>query len=116
MKRAILCLSVLTLLTSTACRKKGADSGNTGVTQAPPDSAAGKALSEMDQKLASGDVQAQLQVLNQLLQAWVMSKNSFPGRVEEFVKAKMIAKVPVPPAGKKFLIDTKAVQVVLADQ
>jgi len=82
----------------------------------PPGSPAAKALNEMDQKLASGDVQAQLQVMSQLLQAWVMTKNSFPTSVDEFVQAKMIAKVPAAPAGKKFVIDRQGVRVVLADQ
>ena len=82
----------------------------------PPGSPAAKALNEMDQKLASGDVRAQLQVLSQLLQAWVMTRNGFPSEVQEFVQAKMIAKVPAPPAGKRFAIDRQSVQVVLADQ
>lgn len=45
-----------------------------------------------------------------------MTKNSFPATVDEFVQAKMIAKVPVPPAGKKFAIDRQGVRVVLSDQ
>lgn len=98
------------LLMAGGCRK-------TETPSAPPaGSEAAKALNEMDQKLASGDVQAQLQVLSQLLQAWVMTKNSFPASVDEFVQAKMIAKVPAPPAGKKFVIDRQGVRVVLADQ
>ena len=113
MKQTILCLTVAAVALSAACRKK-ADSSD--AQQPPPNSPVAKAVSEMDQKLASGDVQAQLQVLSQLLQAWVMTRNGFPGSVEEFVTAKMIAKVPAPPAGKKFAIDRQGIRVVLADQ
>jgi hypothetical protein len=112
MKRTIFCLAVVALALPTACRKKE----NAGMVKPPAGSEAAKALNAMDQKLASGDVQVQLQVLNQLLQAWVMSKNSFPDSVEDFAKAGTIAKVPAAPPGKKFAIDRQAIKVTLADQ
>ena len=112
MKRFTICLICIALGSVAACRNKKEPS----VIKPPPGSAAATALNEMDQKLASGDVQVQLQVLNQLLQAWVMSKNSFPDSVEEFAKAGTVAKIPAPPAGKRFAIDRNAVKGTLTDQ
>lgn len=70
----------------------------------------------MDKKLASGNPQLQLQVLDELLQAWVMSQNSVPKDLEELVRAKMLSKLPTPPPGKRFAIDQKAAQVVLVNR
>jgi Fic family protein len=70
----------------------------------------------MDQKLASGNVQLQLQVLDELLQAWVMSQSTVPKDLEELVRAKMLAKLPTPPPGKKFAVDQKTARAVLVNQ
>ena len=82
----------------------------------PADSPAAKAHSEIDQKLASGNVQLQLQVLDELLQAWVMSQNSIPKDLQALVGAKMLTKVPTPPPGKRFAVDQKTGRVVLLNQ
>lgn len=82
----------------------------------PANSPAAKAHSEMDQKLASGNVQLQLQVLDELLQAWVMSQNSIPKDLQALVGAKMLTKVPTPPPGKRFAVDQKTGRVVLLNQ
>lgn len=83
---------------------------------APPNSPAAIAQSELDRKLASGDVRLQLQVLDELLQAWNMSQPNPPKSLEDFVQAGMLRKLPTPPAGKRFLIDPKTAHVVLANQ
>lgn len=70
----------------------------------------------MDQKLASGNVQLQLQVLDELVQAWVMSQNSIPKDLQALVGAKMLTKVPTPPPGKRFAVDQKTGRVVLLNQ
>lgn len=82
----------------------------------PPDSPAAIAQTELDRKLASGNPQLQVQVLDELLQAWVMSKNELPKDLEEFVRAGMLTRLPVPPPGKLFMIDRKSGHVVLANQ
>ena len=82
----------------------------------PADSPAAKAHREMDEKLASGNVQLQLQVLNELVQAWVMSQNSTPKSLQVLVEAKMLTKLPNPPPGKRFAVDQKTTQVVLVNQ
>ena len=66
--------------------------------------------------LASANPELYLKTLTELLNAWVMSKNTLPKDLDEFVKAKMIPKLPTPPPGKKLAIDQKGMRVVLVDQ
>ena len=131
MKLVIACCLLVALL-SAGCRKKSgsADSNQSGDLPAtatpkgeftpaaavPADSPAGKAQSELDRKLASGNPQLQLQVLDELLQAWNMSKPAPPKDVEDFVRAGMLSKIPPAPAGKRFAIDQKSGHVVLVNQ
>jgi len=137
MKLIIICC-LLAALVSVGCRRKTpqADPGTPAATSQPAgspapaapkgeftpapavpvDSPAAKAHSEMDQKLASGNVQLQLQVLDELLQAWVMSQNSIPKDLQALVGAKMLTKVPTPPPGKRFAVDQKTGRVVLLNQ
>lgn len=138
MKTVILCLS-LTGILLTACKKKpdaapqtggGEVSGVPGSPGAagqakmafvppvagPADSPAAVAQSELDKKLASGNPQIQLQVLDDLLQAWNMSQSSPPKDLEDFVKAKMLVRLPQPPPGKRFAIDQKLGRVVLVSR
>ncbi|NBV21157.1 MAG: hypothetical protein EBS05_04440 [Proteobacteria bacterium] len=81
----------------------------------PANSPAAIAQSELDKKLASGNPQLQLQVLDDLVQAWVMSKGSLPKDLEELVQAKMLNSVPAAPPGKRFVIDPKKGHVVLGN-
>lgn len=137
MKLIIICC-LLAALVSVSCRRKTppADPGTPAATSqpdgspapaapkgeftpapaVPADSPAAKAHSEMDQKLASGNVQLQLQVLDELVQAWVMSQNSIPKDLQALVGAKMLTKVPTPPPGKRFAVDQKTGRVVLLNQ
>ncbi len=135
MKRTITCIAVVALVI-VGCRKKAAtlDADPTASAPAagssapsapkgtftpapalPANSPAAKAHSEMDQKLASGNPQLQLQVLDDLVQAWVMSKGSLPKDLDELVKAKMLNSVPPAPPGKRFVIDAKKGHVVLGN-
>ncbi len=138
MKRAILCLSLSGLIFS-SCRKKneaapsmggGEAAGAPGAALAagqpksafvppvagPANSPAAVAQSELEKKLASGNPQLQLQVLDDLLQAWNMSQSAPPKDLEDFVKAKMLIRLPQPPPGKRFAIDQKLGRVVLVSQ
>lgn len=132
MKLAITCC-LLAILISVGCRKKttptdsktaatpsdvpAAPKGEfTPAPAVPADSPSAKAHSEMDQKLASGNVQLQLQVLDELVQAWVMSQNSIPKNLEVLVQAKMLAKLPTPPPGKRFAVDQKTGRAVVVNQ
>ena len=90
--------------------------GNFTATPAvPANSPAAKAHSEMDQKLASGNVQLQLQVLDDVLQAWVMSQNTIPKDLGELVRAKMLSKLPIAPPGTRFAVDQKTGRAVLVN-
>jgi hypothetical protein len=82
----------------------------------PTDSSAAKAQTELDKKLGSGNPQLQVQVLDEILQAWAMSNPELPKDLEEFVRAGMLTKIPTPPPGKRFMIDRKTGRVVLANQ
>jgi hypothetical protein len=82
----------------------------------PANSPAAVAQSELEKKLASGNPQLQLQVLDDLLQAWNMSQGAPPKDLEDFVKAKMLLRLPQPPPGKRFAIDQKLGRVVLVSQ
>lgn len=138
MKRTLICC-LLTVLVASGCRKKSSPSsegssgspavpgGDSSKTQTPagafvpplavpPDSPAAKAQTELDRKLASGNPQMQVQVLDELLQAWAMSNPELPKDLEDFVRTGMLTKLPTPPPGKRFLIDRKTGRVVLANQ
>ncbi len=94
-----------------------APKGNFTATPAvPANSPSAKAHSEMDQKLASGNVQLQLQVLDDVLQAWVMSQNTIPKDLGELVRAKMLSKLPVAPPGKRFAVDQKTGRAIMVNQ
>ena len=136
MKQALLCLCAVVLLVA-GCRKKANPSSEavpvtpgaasdpasapapkgtfTPAPALPANSPAAKAHSEMDKKLASGNPQLQLQVLDDIVQAWVMSKGTLPKDLEELVKAKVLNSVPPAPPGKRFVIDAKKGHVVLGD-
>ncbi len=133
MHRAILCLFAVALTLSAACRKPAnRETSSSGASPSvpadapkqeflptpalPPGSPAAQAQNEMDRKLASGNVQLQVQVLDDILQAWVMSKGTPPASLDEFVKAKMLVKLPAAPAGKKFAIDPKTQRVTVMNQ
>ena len=75
-----------------------------------------EALSTIERQIATPNPEVYLKTLTDLLNGWVMSKNSFPTNVDEFVKAKMITRLPVPPPGKQLSIDRKAMRVVLVDR
>ncbi len=137
--KSVLLICVLATLIHTGCRKRtSTTTDNAPVTPAtapagaspaltpkgafvpalavPADSPAAKAQTELDRKLASGNPQVQVQVLDEILQAWAMSNPELPKDLEEFVRAGMLTKIPTPPPGKRFLIDRKTARVVLANQ
>jgi hypothetical protein len=135
MNRAILCLSLAGLILA-SCKKNNEVALPTGGEDAagaqgaagqpksafvppvagPANSPAAMAQSELEKKLASGNPQLQLQVLDDLLQAWNMSQSTPPKELEDFVKAKMLIRLPQPPPGKRFAIDQKLGRVVLISQ
>lgn len=73
-------------------------------------------MSAIERDMMSSDPNVYLKTLTDLLNGWVMSKNSVPTNVDVFVKEKMIRRLPTPPPGKQLAIDAKAMRVVLADR
>ncbi len=92
-----------------------ADAKSTATHQShvPSGAAASKAL---ERDVASPNPEIYLKTLTDLLNAWVMAKNDFPASLDELVKARMIAKLPTPPPGKRLAIDKQGCRVVLVDQ
>lgn len=60
--------------------------------------------------------QASLDLLNELLQNWVLRHSKFPQDPQEFVTSGMLPRLPAAPPGKRFLIDARHRRVVLADR
>jgi len=137
--KSVLFVCILATLVSAGCRKRASTTAaNAPVTPenapagatatqtpkgafvpalpVPADAPAAKAQTELDRKLASGNPQVQVQVLDEILQAWAMSNPELPKDLEDFVRAGMLTKIPPPPPGKRFLIDRKSARVVLANQ
>ena len=68
---------------------------------------------EFQRKLNSSLPAEQLAALNEVLEAWVMKKRKAPVSLEEFVREGHLKRLPTPPAARRFVIDRKAVRIVL---
>ena len=60
--------------------------------------------------------QASLELLNETLKNWVLRNNNYPKDLQEFVTAGMLPRLPIPPPGKRFVVDPEKRSVVLAAQ
>ena len=87
---ACLCIAIF------GCSKQGGTSGSAK-------SAAGE----------SPQTQAALTDLTKVLRQYSFEKRKLPQSLNEIVDAGYLQKIPEAPAGKKFVIDQKTVQVVL---
>lgn len=132
MKREFL-LAMLIGMTLAGCKKTGPPPVETPVAAPSPQAASpvtrvdgtvttpsvvsrAEALSAIERDMLSPNPEVYLKTLTDLLNGWAMSKNSVPTNVEDFVKVKMISRLPTPPPGKRLAIDRKAIKVVLVDQ
>ncbi len=50
------------------------------------------------------------------VQAWFTSRGAAPKNMQELVKAGFIKKLPTPPPGQEFAIDSKNLRVVLVNR
>ena len=105
MKSSFLIIA-LALICAVAC---GSDEGDPS-TDSP---AVDEAEREFERKLNSPLPDEQLAALNEVLEAWVMQKGEPPESLEEFVHERHLKQLPSPPAGRRFMIDRKAMRVVL---
>jgi len=99
----------------TARPQQQGDAGAPPVAVQPPQSREA-ALKEIERDAASADPEVYLKTLTDLLNGWMMSRNSFPTNLDVFVKEKMIRKLPTPPPGKQLAVDRKAMKVILVDK
>lgn len=61
--------------------------------------------------------QASLELLNDSLKDWLLRNSKYPKDLQEFVTVGVLPRLPAPPPGKRFAIDTQRACVVLvADQ
>ena len=129
MKLFLQLVTMTGLLASTACRKEeypiapvppptkapAAQSATSGadVVAAPytPD-VAGTALGPYQADLASTSPEAQLRGLNGVLSFWLATGRPFPQDLEQFVAAKLLPRLPTPPAGRSFALDPVGRRIV----
>jgi hypothetical protein len=73
---------------------------------------------EFQQKLAEADQspEAALAIMNEAMKDWLLRRPEYPKTVGEFVTARVLPKIPAPPAGKEFAIDRTRGVVVLVDK
>ncbi len=57
-----------------------------------------------------------LEKLNWALREYLHISPTVPDDLAELYRARLIPKVPIPPPGKKYVVDKKKVRVTLADQ
>ena len=64
-------------------------------------------------KLISDDPEENLEVLNEALQMWLVTKGKLPEKIGDLVAEQLLPMLPMAPQGKIFEIDREAKQVVL---
>jgi hypothetical protein len=57
-----------------------------------------------------------LEDINQALNSWMQVHSHYPKDLQELADVKLIARLPAPPPGKKYVINQQAAKVELADQ
>ena len=102
------------------CGKKTGSSSPTPATQsAEPDSVvqpqAAKATPVSVQPV-QGDTGQMLDQLTQVLRKFSVENRRVPATLDEVVAAGYLKEIPPPPAGKKFAIEPRKVQVILVSQ
>ena len=65
---------------------------------------------------APGEKEATLEEMSYAVQAWFTSRGAAPKSLQELVKAGFIKKLPVPPPGQQFALDTQNLRVVLVNR
>ncbi|MSU27670.1 MAG: hypothetical protein EXS27_07105 [Pedosphaera sp.] len=100
MRLLLFTLAVATVVVSPACRKR-------------PEPAPTPTPS-VDPVAAS--TPATVQQISQALQSYMQNNSDFPKDLKVLVDMKLLPNLPVPPPGKQYVIDRKAVRVSLEDR
>lgn len=93
----------------------GADNKNTAMPVEPVVAPKVFMTAEDSESILQRDERAQNE-LNQALRAYQKSRGAVPGDVRELVAAKLIACVPVPPQGGRYIIDADSQAIVWTRQ
>jgi len=64
----------------------------------------------------SAEAQATLTELTTAARKYAHEKNKIPATLDEVVAAGYLKSIPAPPAGKRYVLDSRRVVVVLVDQ
>ena len=64
-------------------------------------------------KLISDDPEENLEVLNEALQMWLVTKGKLPEKIGDLVAEQLLPMLPMAPQGKIFVLDREAKRVVL---
>ena len=102
-------LPVLALLVVTGCRKSDAPTPATS----PEVRTTPKPAATETAAVTEADLSGVLAGLTQAVRKYAFEKQRMPKNLEELVAAGYLSTMPTAPAGKKFAIDEKKVQVVL---
>ena len=62
------------------------------------------------------DPQKDLAELSMAVRAYYLSQGKHPATLDDLVQARCIYRLPTPPTGKKYSIDTKKLEAVFVDQ
>jgi len=98
MNRLLLC-ALLFALPLAACKRRASS------TPTAPEAPAAPPNPEVD-----------LKALNEAARAYTMGQLKDPASLEDLVKEGFIKRLPTPPPGKKYVLDTKKATVSLANQ
>ncbi len=68
------------------------------------------------QPAAPADPQKDTAELTMAVRAYYLSQGKHPATLDDLVQARCIYRLPTPPPGKKYALDTKKLEAVLVDQ
>ena len=110
--KALACCIALSLVLA-ACRRQPAPEPPTTSAPAPPVAASPGPLAAPAPGVAPAakEPQPDLAALTQALRAYVQKEKKVPQSLDPLVRAGFLPAVPAPPAGKRFVIDAKKLEV-----
>jgi len=123
-QRALLPQSAVVLLTLAACQKAPTPVAPIQTQASPvkapmtpaPAPAASISVAPPPSAVAPGEKETTLEEMSYAVQAWFTSRGAAPKSLQELVKAGFIKKLPTPPPGQEFALDTQNLRVVLVNR
>lgn len=119
MRIAVL-LTIALCLSLSACRKRSTAGGDTaspaagsGAQSQPPASGGSTGHPFVDKAVATGNPQAVIQAMNELIEARFMTATTPLTNLNQLVQEGSLARLPEGPGGRKYQFDSATRQVVL---